>query len=387
MIALGIALLVLLAAVAPFLVLTPRPPQPVGPTRTEADLNRYLADLVAHETPPAIDVTVLRRGAVVYAKAFGCVDPRSGRAASAGDVYHFWSVTKLFTATEIMQLAEEGRLGLDNPVTRYLPGFRPVTPSGKPANVTIRQLLNHRTGMKNLGPADMLRWIHHENGPAVDQVALVHTRMASYRKLARNPDEAGSYSNAAYILLGAVVARASGQSYEEFVRERILGPLGMSSTDFVYRSDLRARAVAGSHPVFHLFTPLLLAIHPDWFSKWVDSVARGRMWLAPLYTDYTGPTGLIGSGADLARFGQAFLNHGELGGRRILGSALVDSMLNQGYGPNDGPDRDRMGLGWHWWNDAPLPFKGHGGDGPGFGAQIAIFPGRDMVVVVVRTTL
>jgi CubicO group peptidase (beta-lactamase class C family) len=382
MIVLGIVLIVLLALIAPFVAFTPHPPKPDFPIRTESDLDRYLENLVRHETPPALDITVMKGGAVVYAKAFGLVDPRSARSAAPGDVYHYWSVTKLFTATAIMQLTQDGRLGLEDPVTKYLPEFMPVGPKGEPEIVTIRQLLNHRSGMKNLGPADLLGWIHQVDEPATNQVELVRSKLKSYQKLSRSPDEAGAYSNAAYIVLGAVVARASGESYEDFVRSRILTPLGMKSTDFVYRPDLRARAVAGSHPVFHVYTPLLLAIHHDWFSKWVDRVERRRMWLAPLYTDYTGPTGLIGTGADLARFGQAFLGHGELGGQRILSPALVDSMLNEGYGPNDGPDRDRMGLGWHWWNAARLPFKGHGGDGPGFGAQLAIFPEQDMVVVV-----
>jgi hypothetical protein len=57
-------------------------------------------------------------------------------------------------------------------------------------------------------------------------------------------------------------------------------------------------------------------------------------------------------------------------------------MLDGDYGGNDEPDKDRMGLGWHWWNDAPMPFKGHGGDGPGFAAQLAIFPAQRMVIVI-----
>jgi len=57
-------------------------------------------------------------------------------------------------------------------------------------------------------------------------------------------------------------------------------------------------------------------------------------------------------------------------------------MLDDGYGPNNGPDGDRMGLVWHWWDEAPIPFKGHGGDGPGFRAQLAIFPEKNMAIVV-----
>jgi len=109
------------------------------------------------------------------------------------------------------------------------------------------------------------------------------------------------------------------------------------------------------------------------------------MWLAPLYTDYTGPTGLLGTAEDLARFGQAFISDDQPPGGRILKPETAALMLNEGYGGNTGPDKDRMGMGWHWWNNAAIPFKGHGGDGPGFGAQLAVFPEQKMVVVVLAS--
>ena len=286
-----------------------------------------------------------------------------------------------------MQLVEDGGLSLDDVVTKYLPDFKTVAPNGASVEITIRQLLDHTSGMKNLRPTHLVGWLHHLTDPPVSQTALVRDRMGAYRKLASRPGTVGAYSNAGYIVLGAIVEAVSGGTYEDFVRTRILRPLAMNSTDFVYRSDLLARAVAGSHPLFHGFTPLLPLLHPDWFSRWVTKTEKRRMWLVPLYTDYTPPTGLIGTGEDLARFGQVFLSGGEWNGRRILRPETVSKMLNDGYGGNSGPDRDRMGLGWHWWNDAPMPFKGHGGDGPGFGAQLAIFPELGMVVVVLANDM
>ena len=110
-----------------------------------------------------------------------------------------------------------------------------------------------------------------------------------------------------------------------------------------------------------------------------------RMWLVPLHSDYTAPTGLIGTAADLARFGRAFLAGGELDGHRILPESAVRDMLDSGYGAATGPDGDRMGLGWHWWSDAALPFKGHGGEGPGFAAQLAIFQDWSMVIAILAS--
>jgi D-alanyl-D-alanine carboxypeptidase len=381
LVALVIVVGLMAIATGPFLVLTPRPPKPPPGIDSVEKLEAYLGALVENETPPALDVTVVKDGTLAYSKAFGQADGPAGIPATPDTVYHFWSATKLFTATAIMQLVEDGKVALDDPLTRYLPDFATVY-RGAPATVTIRQLLTHTSGIRDLGPTDLLGWIHHFDDPPINQSALVKDRMQSYRKLATEPGKTAAYSNAGYILLGAVVEAASGRSYEDFVRERILGPLGMTSTDFVYRDDMLARAAAGSHPLFHFFTPLLLVVHLDWFTNWVSRTLRQRMWLAPLYTDYTPPTGLIGTGRDLARFGQAFLAGGEIDGRRILRPETAAMLLNDDYGADNQSDGARVGFGWHWWDTAPIPFKGHGGGGPGFGAQIAVFQDQRMVIVI-----
>ena len=382
LIAFATTLGILVIAVVPFFLFTPRAPKAPDGIDSVDKLEAYLGTLTAHETPPALDIVVLKHGAIVYSKAFGLADGPPRRAATPDGIYHFWSVTKLFTATAVMQLVEDGKLNLDDPVTKYLPSFSTISKSSAAAVITVRQLLDHTSGMKNLAPTDLVRWIHHLDDAAVNQTALVTEKLQPYRTLANEPGRFGAYSNAGYIVLGAVIESAAGQPYEDFVRQRILQPLGLTSTDFVYRDDLRARAVTGTHPLFHFYTPLLLLTHHNWFSNWVRRIANHRMWLEPLYTDYTGPTGLIGTAGDLARFGQACLAGGELDGHRILNAETVATMLDDGYGGNTGPDKERMGLGWHWWNDAPIPFKGHGGEGPGFGAQLAIFPAQQMVIVV-----
>lgn len=372
-----------IAAIAPFVFLTPRAPKP-GRIDTVADLEAYLGQLVAKETPPAIGVTVLRDGDTIYARAFGVLNA-AGTPATPDSIFHFWSVTKLLTATAILQLVEEGRIGLDDPVTQYLPEFRTVTKTGAAATVTVRQLLSHTSGMRDVAPTALFGWIHQmgETGPG--ERAILRDRMAAYARLARDPGGRGAYSNAGYIVLGAVIEAVTGEGYEAVVRERILVPLGMTHSDFVYRDDMLPTAATGTHPLFQIFTPLLLMIHRDWFTRWVATTARSRMWLKPLYTDYLAPTGLIGTPGDLARFGQMFLSGGEIDGRRILSAASVRSMLEDGFGGQTGPDGDRLGLGWHWFDNQPIPFLGHGGDGPGFRAQLALFPERRMVVVVVVT--
>jgi CubicO group peptidase (beta-lactamase class C family) len=355
--------------------------------RVTVALDRHLDALVRRGVPPALAVVVVKGGTTVYARAFGIADGPTRRPARLDDVYHFWSVTKLFTATAIMQLVEDCRVTLDDPLSKFLPDFPTVSPAGRPASVTLRQLLDHSSGIGDFGPRQLVGWIHAPGDPPVGQTEFAKTRMAALRRLRAEPGAAGRYSNAGYVLLGAVVEAVTGTTYEDHVRRRILAPLGMTASDFIYRDDMLPRAVSGSHRLFHVFTPLLLAIHPDWFSRRVARTVGGRMWLRPLYTDYTPPTGLIGSAEDLAKFGQAFLPRDGASPVPILRRETILAMRDQFYGGNFGPDGDRMGLGWHWFDREPVPFKGHGGDGPGFRAQLAILPERDMVVVVLANDM
>ena len=375
----------LLAVLAPFALLTPRAPRAPRLPADLGTLEAHLGRLTAHETPPALTVMVVNARQALYARAFGVADGVAGRAAAIDDLYHFWSVTKLVTATAVLQLVEAGTVGLDDPVTRHLPAFTTRLKSGKSAVITIRQLLAHTSGMRNLAPQDLIGWIHHPWEPSVSESTLVAERMGKYRRLAARPGERSVYSNAGYIVLGAVIEAATGIGYEEYVRTRILTPLRMSSTDFVYPSAADPRIVAGTHPVFHLYTPLLFAIHRDWLTGWVRrvrGVRRLRMWFAPLLTDYTAPTALIGTAGDLARFAQAYLRGGELDGARILAPGSVRQLLDEGYGLPSGAAGERLGLGWHCWTGSATPFKGHGGEGPGFAAQLALFPERDLAIVL-----
>jgi CubicO group peptidase (beta-lactamase class C family) len=177
LVGLAAVIAITLIALLPFVLLTPRAPPPPRGLDTVAKLETYLESLTANQTPPAIQLVVIKNGATVYAKAFGVSDGPARKTAASGDVYHYWSVTKLFTATAIMQLVDDGKLSLDDPVTRHLPDFKTSAPSGTPVEITIRQLLAHTSGMRNLRPSHLIGWIHGLAVPPLDQVALVGERM------------------------------------------------------------------------------------------------------------------------------------------------------------------------------------------------------------------
>ena len=186
LVALAVIVGVIALLIAPFLLLTPKAPKLPPGVDTAEKLDAYLQSLVANETPPAIAVTVLKGGATIYAKAFGIADV-AGKPVTPDSVFHFWSVTKLFTASAILQLAEDGKIALDDPVNKYLPEFQPVTKSGAPATVTIRQLLSHTSGMGDIAPTALFGWIHHLGEAGPGERAILRERMAAYAKLEREP--------------------------------------------------------------------------------------------------------------------------------------------------------------------------------------------------------
>src|SRR4051794_38819570 len=112
--------LIMVASVA---LLRPNPPQPPAHVASVADLDAYLGALTTFGTPPGLSLVVIKDGWVVYQRGFGLADGPKHIAATPETVYGWWSMTKLLTASAIFQLQEQGKLNIDDPVTKYLPFF------------------------------------------------------------------------------------------------------------------------------------------------------------------------------------------------------------------------------------------------------------------------
>jgi CubicO group peptidase (beta-lactamase class C family) len=168
---------------------------------------------------PGAAVLVLQDGLPVVRRGYGLADLDKGARVTPATNFRLASVTKQFTAAAILLLAQDGRLCLDQPARNWLPSLPPDARA-----VTIRQLLNHTSGLvdyEDIIPASMTTRLHDE-----DVLALLVTRDATYFP----PGTQYRYCNGGYALLALIVERASGQSFAEFLRERIFRPLGMSGT-------------------------------------------------------------------------------------------------------------------------------------------------------------
>lgn len=181
---------------------------------------------------PALSMAVAHRGQPIWAEGVGLADVEDGTPARPDTIFRLASITKLFTATAVMVLRDEGRLDIDDAVTEHIAEF--------PGNgVRLRDLLCHGGGLQRETPDDP-GWV---TGRFLEGPELIEATRSA--RLPFAPMERWKYSNLGYSLLGEVVERVSGQPYVEFVVERVIEPLGMADTAFDADGLPRERLATG----------------------------------------------------------------------------------------------------------------------------------------------
>jgi CubicO group peptidase (beta-lactamase class C family) len=358
-------------------------PKPSDPPQTIAnveELETYMKNLVDFGSPQGMSLAVVKDGKIIYKKGFGWADKPRKIAATSESVYHWWSITKIATAIAILQLQEQGKLRLDDSVKKFLPFFNVQYPSANSKVITIHHLLNHSSGLSNPG-FSIMSWIHHDGEPSVNQTALIEKVLPDFSKLEFEPGDHAEYTNIGYMVLGAIIEKVTGQTYEEYIREQILQPLAMDHTDFIYTKAMEPYEASGSHPVFDLWTPLV----PFIAGSYIREISGNHFWLERVYTDQTPPTGLIGSATDAARFVVAYLNVGELDGKRILSQETITRMTHEGHikGKANDPRSNRLqGIGWQIFDDNGRLMIKHEGGGLGFSTDMQLHPDKKLGFVL-----
>ncbi|REH46942.1 CubicO group peptidase (beta-lactamase class C family) [Kutzneria buriramensis] len=300
----------------------------------------------------------VHRGRTVAAGSYG----RANDAALNGPDTRFAmaSVTKLFTAVAIAQLAQARKIGYGDKLGAFLSGF----PAGIAETVTVHHLLTHTSGLGDVFTmpgylAEALSWT------SVDQVMNGTTDYIRRATLGFPPGAGFEYSNAGYHLLGMIVARVSGQSYYDYVREQVFRPAGMTSTDFYLRPQWHADPRI-AHPY---------AVQPS--GEYLDSIDR-RLYVGTPAGD------AFSTCADMARFARALQGSTlldaaftplTLGGKVPLGppttgpAPAVPPVAFQCYGP-------MKTLANHQW------VTGHSGGAPGTSTDFQMYLDSDWVSVI-----
>jgi CubicO group peptidase (beta-lactamase class C family) len=254
---------------------------------------------------PSLVVLVIRRGVIVLHEAFGRFGPGpESPPLSCDTIFPLGSLTKPVTASAIMQLVEDGTVGLNRPVQDYVPEFAGI---GK-EQVMVHHLLTHTSGL-NEDELDVHVATRTGIAPVLLEQAVARPTPQEYLEprydgpLSKPPGAEMSYCNMNFALLGEIVRRQSGESPAEFARERIFGPLGMLDTDYVL-PDSREHRLVRRPPG----TPFpFLSVRQT-------------------HTGGSAAGGVTSTALDMATFGQMFLNRGAYGGVQVLSSATVTEM-------------------------------------------------------------
>ena len=199
-----------------------------------ADVDRIAREVLASTGVPSASLAIVRDGRIAYAEAYGDARLEPRRPARPGMRYSIGSISKQFTAAAILMLAEERKLSLDDPVSRFVPALT------RGNEVTIRQILSHTSGYQDFWPQDyvppfMLREI---------TAAAILDRWAKM-PLDFDPGTQYQYSNTNYVLAGLIIEKVSGRPFLEFLRARIFVPLGMMSVTDIDRGRLATQDPAG----------------------------------------------------------------------------------------------------------------------------------------------
>jgi CubicO group peptidase (beta-lactamase class C family) len=308
---------------------------------------------LAYRGIPGVEVGVVSDQVLVWSKGFGFADLKARLPMSSSTKFRMASNSKLFTAIAIMQLREAGKLGLDDPVVKYLPWFKPKPAGDDDGPITIEQLLSHSSGLpREAGD----HWASFQFPTAEDVRRLFADRQAAFP-----PAERWKYSNLGFTVAGMVVEQVSGQHWADYVEEHIFKPLGMNGSSV-------------DQQVPGLAVPYGRRM-PDGTREVLPFVDSHGMAAA---------TGVTSDVEDMARFMSAQFRRGPRGGAQIVSSGSWREMLRMRSVDEDWTSG--TGLGFDVKRVKGRTYIGHGGGYPGNTTQTLIQLDDKVGVIVLTNT-
>ncbi|MDR0933517.1 MAG: beta-lactamase family protein [Burkholderiaceae bacterium] len=306
----------------------------------DAVIESCLSEKLTHGTVTLVSYD----GQMVYHRAAGLADPDSNIPMREDSLFRLASITKIFTSVAAAALIEQGKMRLDDPVTNWLPDFKPRTADGKVPVITIRHLLSHTAGLD-------YRWAQPENGDyaqagvsdGLDISGLSmeeNIRRIGSVPLYFEPGASWRYSLAPDVM-GAVIARAHGSTFPDAMRDLVTAPLGMTDTCFDVPETGRGRMTA---PYFRDNGQLKrmqgnqLVLNED---GWRFLFSPERAFNPNEYP--SGGVGLVGTGADLMRLVEAIRTN-----RMPTVSEAFMRQMSTNVLPNGMPDDPSAGFGLGW---------------------------------------
>jgi CubicO group peptidase (beta-lactamase class C family) len=322
------------------------------------NIDAYIEKAMSDWQIPGLAIAVVKDDKIIYAKGFGVQEIGKNETVNEKTVFPIASATKAFTAAALGILADEGKLKIDDKITKFLPEFQLYDPFVT-KEITIRDLLAHKTG---LADADILRFGDYDRAEILRRARFLPPS-GSFRSQF-------SYNNQMYLAAGQIIPAITQKSWDLFLKERIFTPLGMTATGTSVKELENNPNAARPH-----------------------AKISGKVQAIPyLSVDNSAPSGAINSNVvDMAQWLRLQLGKGAVGGQQILSSAIIKEMHspqitipyktleNKIYGE---PQFLTYGLGWYVQDYRGKKVVQHGGRHPGMTAQVGFMPEENLGVVI-----
>jgi CubicO group peptidase (beta-lactamase class C family) len=322
-----------------------RPAAPaVIPAATLDSLRAKIKTLMDSANVPSLAWAVAKGGRIVWEEGAGFADLERQTPATATTAYSMASISKPITATGVMRLVEQGKLDLDRPANEYLGEARITGLAGDATGATVRRLLTHTAGLP-------LHYRFFYEGSSIKRPSMDEA-IARYAVTVYPPGKVYNYSNLGYGVLDELIAKASGQSYEEFMRQEIFLPLGLPTATIGTGAGLQNAAVrydAKRKPVAHY----------DF--------------------DHRGASAVYIGAHDLVRFGMFHLKDHLKDQKPVLTVQTIDAMQRV---QTPGDTITGYGLGWSVSFEQGYRVVSHTGGMPGVSTTLKLFPEQDVAIAV-----
>ena len=308
---------------------------------------------IAYRGLPGIVVGVVADQELVWAAGFGFADVAAKRPMTPATKFRMASHSKLFTATAIMQLREQGKVRLDDPVSKYLPWFKVKPAEADDPPITVEELLTHSSGLpREAGP----HWTTYQF-PTQDELR----NLTPDRQAAFSPEVRWKYSNLAFSIAGMIVETASGERWADYVQKHIYQPLGMTASSVDQNTAGLAVGYGRRMP------DGTRAVMP-----FIDARGMGAA------------TGITSTVEDMAKFVSAQFRTGPMGGRQILSTGSLREMHRIRVLENTWTRGNAIGFAVNRADGKT--YIGHGGGYPGYTTQTLIQLDSRVGVIVLTNT-
>src|SRR5579863_3292534 len=346
----------MLVSCAPFLcaatALTQAPLAPLDAAHL-ASIDAFINHEMALQRIPGLELGIYSRGKILIAKGYGLANVELNVPVKAETLMQSGSVGKQFVSAAIMMLVEEGKISLDDSITKYFPdaptAWRPIL---------IKNLLSHTSGLSEYESPDRTG----PNGPFYFRLDFTEDQLLNKIEalpIENPPGAKWNYRNTNYVLLGFLIHRVTGMFYAEYLAQRIFKPLGMTSTRLISDADIIPNRAAGY--------------------QWEDGALQNQDWVSPTFNSTADGT-LYFNVVDLAKWDAALYT------TQLLEQSSLNAMWTV-FKLNDGkPNGAGYGFGWFVATQNGHRIIEHSGGWQGFSCDISRYPDDSLTVVVLTNS-